>query len=386
MEYSEILHRCFRCGYCKMPSNYIDINCPSYLSYGFETFSPGGRMWLIRAWLDNKINNSERFQEILYSCANCGNCTVNCAFPKFKDLILLAFQAAKEKLVEKGTIPPKARDYLTNLYNHGNPYAIAQKKRSLWAKESDIEQFSGHEYLLFVDDVGAFDERGKQITLSIALLLKKMGISFGILGNNEISDGNDALSMGEKDLFEYLAKKNIKNFQQFGVKKIITISPHSFNSIKKYWHALDGNFQVYHYTQIIALFKDKIKKSINNTRVCFHDPCYLGRHNLDFNSPRVILNSISGIVLNELERNRQNALCCGGGGGNFYTNILSPNITSAARVRVHEALKIKAEIIAVACPICCIMLEDAIKVENLENQIKVKEISEIISIHHITLI
>lgn len=95
MLHEEILHRCFRCGYCKMPANYIDLNCPSYLAFRFETYSPGGRMWLLRAWLDGKIPLSKRFSEIMFSCTACGNCTEHCPFPGFKDLLLEAFTAAR---------------------------------------------------------------------------------------------------------------------------------------------------------------------------------------------------------------------------------------------------------------------------------------------------
>ncbi|HEX7372479.1 MAG TPA: (Fe-S)-binding protein, partial [Thermodesulfobacteriota bacterium] len=97
MEFADILHRCFRCGYCKFPNNYQDFNCPSYSKFRFETYSPGGRMWLLRAWLNGEIKTSPRLAEILFSCATCGNCVEHCVFPKFKDDILHAFLAAREE-------------------------------------------------------------------------------------------------------------------------------------------------------------------------------------------------------------------------------------------------------------------------------------------------
>ena len=95
MEYAEILHRCFRCGYCKLPGTYLDLNCPSYLNYRFETFSPGGRMWLLKGWLDGEIQTSPRLAEILYSCATCGNCVEHCVFDKFKDNLVKTFIAGR---------------------------------------------------------------------------------------------------------------------------------------------------------------------------------------------------------------------------------------------------------------------------------------------------
>ncbi|MGM0454189.1 MAG: 4Fe-4S dicluster domain-containing protein, partial [Thermodesulfobacteriota bacterium] len=113
MEHEDILHRCFRCGYCKLPGNYTDINCPAYLAYRFETYSPGGRMWLLRAWLDNKVETSERLAEIMFCCAACGNCVEQCAMPDFRDRILHAFTAGKEALLDAGRVPAGVRDYLT---------------------------------------------------------------------------------------------------------------------------------------------------------------------------------------------------------------------------------------------------------------------------------
>jgi len=101
MKYEEIVHRCFRCGYCKLAGDYSDFNCPAYRKFMFETYSPGGRMWLIRAWLNGDIKNSERFQEILYSCATCANCVEHCVFT-FSDDLVNIFIAARGELVNKG--------------------------------------------------------------------------------------------------------------------------------------------------------------------------------------------------------------------------------------------------------------------------------------------
>ena len=121
MKYEEIVHRCFRCGYCKFTSDYADFNCPSYRKFSFETYSPGGRMWLIRAWLNDEIKNSEHLQEILFSCATCANCVEHCVFT-FSDDLVNIFIAAREKMVNKGIIPPPVRDYLKNINISGNPY------------------------------------------------------------------------------------------------------------------------------------------------------------------------------------------------------------------------------------------------------------------------
>ena len=381
MEHEEILHRCFRCGYCKLPGNYVDINCPAYLSFRFETYSPGGRMWLLRAWLDDKIAAGPRFAEIMFSCATCGNCVEHCAFPEFRDRLLLAFTAGKEALLDAGQAPPTVRDYLTKIQLHGNPYGKSIKKSAQWLDGLDVAVFSDQEYLFFADDVGTYDPRGQEIARSVVTLLQKVGISFGIITNALHSDGNDVKAIGETPLFEELAEKNIKVLNDKNVKKIITLSPHSFNALKNDYPALGGQYQVFHYTQVLAFAMAGLTFSGKEpeVKIAYHDPCYLGRHNTDYESARMILRSMPGVTLVEMDRNRKNALCCGGGGGNFFTDILSGGDETSARVRVREAVDAGAQILAVACPMCAVMLEDAVKAENLDNEIQVAEISEIVN-------
>jgi Fe-S oxidoreductase len=381
MKYAEILHRCFRCGYCKLPGNYMDFNCPAYAAFRFETYSPGGRMWLLRAWLDHKLKPSRRFQEILFSCTACRNCVEQCALPKIKDELLMAFAAGKAELVGEGKVPPAVRDCLTNLQKYGNPYGISRKKRTNWATDVEVELFSSQDYLFFPGDVGAFDSRGQEIARSVATLLTRLGISFGIVGEMEVSDGNEANAMGETELFRLLAEENIKHFNRLNVKRIIALSPHGYNTLKNEYPALGGAFQVFHYTQVLAdhvgslSFKDAPSKD----RITYHDPCYLGRHNWEYRAARKVLAALPGVETREMDRSMQDALCCGGGGGNIFTDIIGSGPESPARDRTADALDTGAEILAVSCPTCAVMLADAVKSNNMDECIQVKEISEIVN-------
>jgi len=381
MEYAEILHRCFRCGYCKLPGNYIDFNCPAYAAFRFETYSPGGRMWLLRAWQEKKLEPSRRFQEILFACTACGNCVEQCALPKIKDQLLAAFTAGKAALVDEGRVPPPVRDSLTHLQKYGNPYGLARKKRTDWAEDAGVETFSGHEFLFFPGDVGAYDSRGQEIARSVARLLKRLGVSFGILGNSEVSDGNEALAMGENELFRLLAEENIAQFKTLNVKKIIALSPHGFHALKNEYPGLGGAYQVFHYTQILADHAGGLSFRTPPTKmtVTYHDPCYLGRHNREYGSARKMLAGLPGVKLREMDRTMKNALCCGGGGGNLFTDILGNGPESPARIRAAEALDTGAAFLVVSCPACAVMLGDAVKSANLDKRIQVKEISEIIT-------
>jgi len=379
MEYEEIAHRCFRCGYCKFTDDYQDFNCPSYVKFEFDTYAAGGRMWLINAWLNNEITTNKHYAEILYSCVTCGNCEKQCAL-EIKDDLLNIFEAAKSELVSEGLIPPPVRDYFKAISINGNPYKEPQNERGKWAEGTDIQTFSDQEYLFYVGDVGSYDEGGKKMAKFVGVLLKEIGLSIGILGNEEKSDGNDVKALGEKWLFQQLAEDNIRKFNEMGVKKIITLDPHAFNAFTNDYPKLGGNYEVWHYTQILAMLikNKKIPISEYRVKVTYHDPCYLGRHNDVYNAPREILENIPGLELMEMNRNRENAFCCGGGGGNFFTDILGVGEESPSRIRVREALDTGAEILAVACPLCSKMLDDAVKAEGLEEKIKVQDVAEIV--------
>jgi len=380
MKYEEIVHRCFRCGYCKFTADYSDFNCPSYRKFFFESYSPGGRMWLIRAWLNGEVQNSERLQEILFSCATCANCVEHCVFT-FSDDLVNIFIAAREEMVNNGIIPPPVRDYLKNINISGNPYKEPSEERGKWAEETPVETYDGHEYLFYIGCVGSYDERARKIAKAAGSLLVKAGVSLGILGDREICDGNEVKSLGELGLFQYLAEQNIGLFKEIGVTKVITLDPHSFNAFKNDYPAFGGEFEVCHYTQVLAplMHSKKLPLRDYEASITFHDPCYLGRHNDEYDAPRKILESIPKVELIEMDRSRENAFCCGGGGGNFFTDILGGGEDSPNRIRVREALNAGAQIIAVACPQCAKMLEDAIKAEQAEQQIEVLDVAEIVT-------
>ncbi len=379
MEYEDIIHRCFRCGWCKLPLNLQDINCPSYLKFRFETYSPGGRLWLIRAWMNGEIELSDRFQEIIFSCATCKNCVEACGLPKIKDYLVDIMIAAREEIVNRGVVPPTIREYFMGIYNRGNPLKRPQSERGDWAEGLDIPLYDGHEYLFYVGDVGSFDEVSVKMTRAVSSLLKDAGISIGILGENENSDGNDVKALGEKGLFEHLALSNIDQFNERGVKKIITLSPHAFNAMRNDYPLLGGNFEIYHYTQILnRILADGISLGSLKARVTYHDPCYLGRWNGEYFAPRNILQSIPEISYIEMDRNMSNALCCGGGGGNYFTDILGSDEDSASRSRIRDARNSGAEIVAVSCPICYKMLDDAVKDEGLENSMRIMDVAQIV--------
>lgn len=380
-KYKDILHRCFRCGYCKFPTDWMDVNnCPAYARFRLETYSCGGRLWLIRAWLNDEIDWTDHLAEIVYSCVACKNCDEKCPLSFSNDIVDM-ITAAKSEMVERGSIPPAVKEFLENIQRQGNPYGNARIKRGEWAEGTGIKQYEGQEFLYYVGCVGSYDTRAKETAKTLGEVLLKAGVSFGVLGNEENCDGNEVNKLGEESLFQALAEENIQKFKDLGVRKIVTLSPHSYNAIKNDYPKFDGSFEVFHYTQLL---QDLIKGGrLNvsgglNARVTYHDPCFLGRWNGEYDAPRQVLNAIPGIELVEMEKNRGGTLCCGGGGGNFYTDFLSGSETSPARIRIREAYATGASIVAVACPNCMTLLEDAVKAEELEEKLKIRDISEIV--------
>lgn len=378
--YRDILHRCFRCGWCKFPLNYADFNCPAYLKYRFESFSPGGRMWLIRAWQEGEIAMSERLGQVLFSCATCRNCVETCALPQIKDKLVDCFIAARQEAVEQGIIPLMVRDYFKALSTSGNPYKMPAHDRQKWAEGLGLPRYSSQEYLFYVGDEGAFDELGQKMARSVARLLERLSVSFGIFGGDEISDGNDVKALGEQGLADHLARENIELMSRLGVRKIIALSPHAYNAMKNEYPKHGALFEVFHYTQVIQHLLPALAPTGKTTcTVTYHDPCYLGRWNGEYAAPRAILKAIKGIRLIEMDRSMQNSLCCGGGGGNFFTDMLGTGPDLSSRARVREALACGSDTLAVACPQCYRMLTDAINAEEAQEKIRVMEISEIVN-------
>jgi Fe-S oxidoreductase len=334
-------------------------------------------MWLIRAWTRGEIDWSESLGKILYSCTTCNNCVQSCKFP-FNSNIVDTIIAAREEVVANGLVTPKVARFFRNIEAYGNPYRELRENRGRWAEGTGVEPHTGQEFLYYVGCVGSFDEKGQRAARALGELLLGAGISFGILGPAEECDGNEIRILGESRIFQTLRDRNTALFQKAGVNKIITLSPHSYNVFRNEYP--DG-FEVFHYTRILRelIEEGRLKpESELNMKVTYHDPCFLGRHAGEYEAPREILKAIPGVDLIEMERNRENSFCCGGGSGNFYTDFFGGGENSPSRIRVREACKTGANILAVACPTCAVMLSEAIKDEGIEEKLTVKDIAEIV--------
>jgi Fe-S oxidoreductase len=384
-EYIPSYYSCIKCRGCMTSNTALKPVCPMTERFKFFSYSAGGLLAIARSIYEGNLQWGTEVADVVYTCTMCKGCAIQCRNTYYLtnehfNVSLLA-ERMREELINMGKVPPPVRDYLKSVELFGNPYNKAGNKRGNWAEGLGIPSYSAQEFLFYVGDVGSFDERGIKIAQAVGTLLVKKGVSIGVLGSEEKSDGNEVKSLGENGLFEVIAENNIKKYKELGVKKVVTLSPHGYNIMKNEYSKMGGGFEVAHYTQVLAkLVADgKPTPSKFKAKVTYHDPCYLGRHNQEYEAPRQLLKSIPGLELIEMGSIKEESFCCGGGGGNFFTSMLGSGASSPSRIRVRQAYDTGAEILAVACPVCAKMLDDAVKDEGLEEKLKVKDIAEIMN-------
>ena len=238
------------------------------------------------------------------------------------------------------------------------------------------------EYLFWVGCAGAFDDRYKKVVRAFAKILAHLNVSYAVLGKEETCTGDPARRAGNEMLYQMQALQVIGTFKMYEVKKIITICPHCFNIFKNEYPDLGGNYEVINYLQFLAKQTEEGKlkidpDSLNNIKVTYHDPCYLGRANDIYDEPRSILRKITGNVA-EMHRNKSFALCCGAGGGQMFKEAEKGDKEIFIE-RTEDALQTGAGVIATACPFCMIMITDGLKYKNKESEIKNLDIAELIA-------
>jgi len=236
------------------------------------------------------------------------------------------------------------------------------------------------EILFWVGSAGSFDDRAKKITKAFVYILNKAKINFGVLGIEESSSGDAAKRAGNEFLFQMQALTNIEILNSYNVKKIVTTCPHAFNTLKNEYPSLGGNYDVIHHTQFISDLINKgrisIKGNLKNKKIVFHDPCYLGRANGIYNSPRNIIKAL-GTQPIEMKRSKERSFCCGAGGAQMFKE--SEKGAQEVNVnRTEEALKLNPSIIATGCPFCNTMLTDGVMTIK-EGAAEVMDLAELIS-------
>jgi Fe-S oxidoreductase len=238
------------------------------------------------------------------------------------------------------------------------------------------------EVLFWVGAAGSYDDKAKKITRAFVKILQQANVDFAVLGTEESSTGDAAKRAGNEFLFQMQALMNIEILNGYEVKTIVTCDPHSFNTLKNEYPSLGGNYEVFHHTQFIQKLIKENRLKIDETilqgkRLTFHDPCYLGRANEEYESPRDLIRRL-GVNLTEMKRHKSTALCCGAGGAQMFKDAEKGD-KEVNILRTEDALETNPQIIATGCPYCKTMMADGVKFKEKEAEIVVKDIAELIA-------
>jgi Fe-S oxidoreductase/nitrate reductase gamma subunit len=388
------LDACTRCGRCQ-------DNCPAYLTD--KPLNPKQVIQDLKArlnemapvWAQKKTGSAAEEQpaveekplsgaiiadDVSWSCTTCGACTEHCPvfiepWPKLIDL-------RRYMALMESRFPPELQLAFRNMENNSNPWGIGSATRGDWAAGLGVKTLaedSQVDYLLYVGCAGSFDDLNKRVSTAVTKILQTTGISFGILGVEEGCCGDSARRLGNEYLFQTLAQQNIEVMKGYNVKKIIALCPHGYNTLKNEYPQFGGEFEVYHYTEIVAHLIAQRRMTFTkklNLKVAYHDSCYLGRHNGVYDPPRRILRALPKVKVVEMRRNRAKAFCCGAGGGRMWMEEhLGTRINHS---RIEDVVKCNPQLVGTACPFCYTMLVDGIKEKELENKYRAADISELV--------
>jgi Fe-S oxidoreductase len=322
-------------------------------------------------------------EEEIWACTTCGACQEVC--PVNIEHIRKIIDMRRNLVLSQSKMPESAQLMLRNMQQRGHPWSGVQsmRLRGDWTSDQELKLLAegdNADTLFWVGCTGALVERNVKATLSMTRVLKAAGVDFGVLGDAETCCGDPARRAGYEFQFQMMAEQNIEIFKSHNIKEIITSCPHCYNTIKHEYPRYGGDFKVVHYTELIAdLIKQGKLKLTNelNSKLTYHDPCYLGRYNNVYLEPRRILEAIPKTKLKEMERSRDTGFCCGGGGGLMWIEE-QPGTTKINQMRLEDALKTGAETVVTACPYCLQMFEDSIEHKGLKDSVKARDLVELV--------
>jgi Fe-S oxidoreductase len=322
-------------------------------------------------------------ESAVWACTSCAACIEVC--PVGNEPMLDILQMRQDQVLMNSSFPHELRGAFTGMERNANPWQMTNDRLG-WAKSLQfpvptVEENPDFDLLYWVGCAGAFDPNAQDIARAIATVLHAGGVNFAVLGNNENCTGDVARRAGNEYLFYELAQINIETLKAVSAdqKKIVTGCPHCLHTIGKEYADFGGHFSVVHHTQLIAELvgsgRLKLANQADLEEVTYHDPCYLGRHNGVYEEPRELLTS-AGLSLQEMSRSRSDSFCCGAGGAQMWKEE-EPGAQLVRTVRFAEAQSSGATTLAVGCPFCARMLEDANK--QGDSPLKVKDVAEIVA-------
>lgn len=385
---SQILdaYACIQCSRCQDA-------CPAYET-GKE-LSPSAleinKRYFLNSHLDEFINGSipdATITDILltdeaaWSCTTCGYCVEVC--PVGNEPMLDILRARQDLVMMESKFPQEAMETFDKIENYGNPWGLSPQEREIWMEGKEVplmREKKEAEVLYWAGCAGAYDSRGKEISQAVVDVLNEAKVDFASLGNEETCTGDSARRIGNEYLFQTMAEKNLETFGKYKFKKIVTQCPHCFTTLKNDYSELGADLEVVHHSQFIGelVSEGKISpKAWLDEDVTYHDACYLGRHNDEYDAPRDVIQSImkNGSLV-EMEKSREESFCCGAGGGNMWYEIKTGERINHNRFK--QAADTGAKTVATSCNFCNIMMEDGMKVTGNDDKMKVMDIAELVS-------
>jgi Fe-S oxidoreductase len=318
---------------------------------------------------------------VLWACTTCRWCVDAC--PVFIEHVPKIVDMRRWLVLTESRFPAELQPAFRNLETNGNPWQMSWETRAEWAKDLGVRQMADvheAEYLYWVGCYGSFDERNKKVARALVRVLQAAGVDFAILGNEEKCTGEPARRLGHEYLYQTLAQGNIETLKRYKFQTIVTACPHCFNTIRNEYPQFDGHFRVVHHTQLM----DELLKSgrlqpaqRDNERITYHDACNLGRYNDIYDEPRRVLAGVTRGSLVEMKMNRSKGFCCGGGGGRAWVEENEGRRVN--QLRVEQAMEVKPDILASACPFCLTMFEDGVKAKEVGDTIKTRDIAELLA-------
>lgn len=319
----------------------------------------------------------------LWQCTTCMNCLRVC--PKEVDMLQI-MPAVRQQAVLDGYVPEELQAVFKNTLDYGNPMGESPKKRHAWTKKTShdvplLKDKKKADIVWFVECYPSYHPRGVDASIALARVLNHLNVDFGILGPEEKCSCDSQRLAGEQGLFEECAEHNIKVLKKYKTRTVMVTDPHALNAFRKEYPALGAKFETIHYTTFLQDRMEELGMTKDlGVRVTFHDPCYLGRHDGEYEAPRKMLASIPGVELTEMGRCKENSYCCGGGGGGMWLDgFMSDHVSMRlSEERVVEAVETGADVLAVCCPYEVSRFEDAVKSTGNEGKLVVKDIIELV--------
>ena len=322
-------------------------------------------------------------EDTLWACTSCGYCEAACPIelehlPRF-------FRMRQHQVMIAGEFPHELKKVFEAYESQGNPWGLQAGQRADWAQGLDVkllrtvEDVAGVDVVFYVGSAMSFDPRGQKIARAFVAILQRAGVRFGILGPQEGSTGECVRRVGNEMLFQQLAGMLVETLNGLGVKRIVTCDPHAMNSLRNEYPAFGGQYELVHHTQLISelLAQGRIQVDASLQRVVFHDPCYLGRHNGEFDAPRAVLARLCSDAPLEMALSREKAMCCGAGGGRMWMEETIGQRINV--VRAGQALALQPQTIATACPYCAVMMADGLAAAQPGGATQSRDIAELVA-------